>query len=175
MHLRSCQLFQPRQIGFKNHLFCELAWTFASASISGSGSMPITCSKRFANGIANCPVPQPRSSNLPVSSLSAGSSLQSAFQGSECLSRVLKQDGLDATGSGGLHMDPGVVEQAYLFRLDPQPLPGQLKAAPIGLRHADLMGVDDQIAHLLDLVALLLFAPGSHKAIGENGRQIGRA
>jgi hypothetical protein len=91
--------------------------------------------------------------------------LQPAFQGSERLSRILKQDGLDATGSGGLHMDLGVVEEEHLFRLDPQPLPGQLKDAPIWLRHADLMRVDDQIAQVLDPVALLLFASGSHKAI----------
>jgi len=98
----------------------------------------------------------------------AGSALQPAFQGSERLSRVLKEDGLDATGSGGLHMDLGVVEEKHLFRLDSQPLPGQLKDASIGLRHADFMRVDEQIAHVLDLVALLLFASGSHKAVARS-------
>ena len=32
-----------------------------------------------------------------------------------------------------------------------------------------LVGIDDQIAHLLKMVALLLFAPSTHKAIAEKG------
>jgi hypothetical protein len=101
--------------------------------------------------------------------------LQPTIQGSERPGRILKQDGLDATGSGSLHVALVIVEEEHLFRLDTQPLPGQLKDAPIWLRHADLMRVDDQVAHVLYLVALLLFAPGTHKAIGEDGCSIARA
>jgi len=57
--------------------------------------------------------------------------LQSRRQSSNVLRRLLKEDGLDATGAGGSDMAFDVIEEEHLRWLYTQALPGQFKDAPI--------------------------------------------
>src|SRR2546425_4875091 len=101
--------------------------------------------------------------------------LQTSLNISEGLSSFLKEDGMDANRAGRCHVLLDIVEEDDLCRLHIKALTGQFKNASLRLGNPYLMGVNDQVGHLSKMVALLLSAAGTHKAVAEDGSLIARA
>src|SRR6266702_5653958 len=85
-----------------------------------------------------------------------------------------EEDGTDAKLAGSSNVRLEVVEEDDLFWLHTKALTGQFKDAPLGLGNSFLMGVNDPIGHLIKMVALLLSAAGTDKAVAEEGGLIVR-
>src|SRR5258708_28695574 len=68
-----------------------------------------------------------------------------------------------------------IVEEDHLCWLHAKALTGQFINAPVRLGNSYLVGVHDEVGHLVKMVALLLSGPGTDKAITDDGGLIARA
>ena len=91
--------------------------------------------------------------------------MQASLDVSDSLFGFSEEDGLDAKLAGSSDAALDVIEEDHLCRLHAKALTGQFKNAPLRLGNPLLMGINDEVAHLSKLVALLLFAPGTSKAV----------
>src|SRR5579859_1047903 len=81
---------------------------------------------------------------------------------------------MDATIAGSSNAAFDVVKKDHLAWLHAKTLTGQFINAPIRFGNPHFMRINDQVGHLIKMVALLLSAPGANKAIADDGGLIAR-
>src|SRR5258706_7312796 len=101
--------------------------------------------------------------------------LQACLDLGDGLGGLAKEDGVDAKRAGASDAALGIVEDDHLRWLHAQSLARQLKDALLRLGDPLLMGVDDEVAHLGKMVALLLFASGADKTVAQQRGLVARA
>ncbi len=75
----------------------------------------------------------------------------------------------------GVRLDDDGIDLDDLRRRHAEALAGQLEDAPVGFGDPLLMRVDDEVAHLLEVIALPLLTPRADKAVAEQRRPVARA
>lgn len=106
---------------------------------------------------------------------SGGMSLQAGLDIGDGLGRIGEEDGVDAQVAGGGTISGRIVEKDHLVWRDTKPLAGHLEDVCVGLGHALLMRVDDEITHLVEVEASALLTPGTDEAIAEESGLVARA
>src|SRR6266852_9585485 len=101
--------------------------------------------------------------------------LQAGLDVGNGLGGVLKEDSMDAKFASSRYGSLVIVEEDHLGWLHAEALTGQFINAPIRLGNSYLVGVNDEVVHLVKVVALLLSGPGTDKAITDDGGLIARA
>jgi len=77
-------------------------------------------------------------------------------------------DGMPAGGAGTVDGDRRVVEEDDLLGRGTEPLSGQRVRLGIGLGHANLMGVHNDVARLVEAVPILLPFTGANEAVAQD-------
>src|SRR6266581_7086745 len=101
--------------------------------------------------------------------------LQARLNSSDGLGGVLEEDRMDAQCASSRDGPLVIVEEDHLCWLHAKALTGQFKNAPIRLGNPLLMRINEEVAHLSKVIALLLFAPNTNEAVAEGGGLIARA
>ena len=89
--------------------------------------------------------------------------MQASLDGGDGLFGFSQEDGLDAKRAGSSDVGFDVVQEDDLCGLHTKALAGEFKDAPLRLGNPLFMGINEEVAYLSKLVALLLFVPGTGK------------
>src|SRR5215467_5633768 len=87
---------------------------------------------------------------------------------------VLKEDSMNAQFASARQGSLVIVKKDHLCWLHAKALAGQFINAPIRLGYSHFVRVDDEVGHLVKMVALLLSGPGANKAVANDSGQIAR-